>query len=106
MKKLNYCNSYIPILLLLLLCNSCEKNIDLQLDKTPPMLVVEAYINNSIRTYNYVIIGKTVNFNESQFANTAVEKATVTITEGFFEKGKGYQWNPASTVTMKEGKTP
>ncbi|NLR60564.1 DUF4249 domain-containing protein [Chitinophaga polysaccharea] len=106
MKKSNYGNGYIFILLLLLLCNSCEKNIDLQLDKTPPMVVVEAYINNSLRTYNYVIIGKTVNFNESQFANTAVEKATVTITEGVFEKGKGYQWNPASKVAMKEGKTP
>ncbi|MBV8251397.1 MAG: DUF4249 family protein [Chitinophaga sp.] len=103
MKKSN--NGYI-ILLLLFLCCACEKNIDLQLDKSPPMLVVEAYINNSLCTYNYVIIGKTVNFNESQFANTAVEKATVTITEGILDKGKGYQWDASSKVTMKEGKIP
>lgn len=99
-------SNYIFALLILLLCNACEKDIDLQLDKTPPMLVVEAYINNNLRSYNYVIIGKTVNFTESQFANTAVEKATVTITEGDFQKGKGYQWNTAAKVTMKEGKMP
>ncbi|RFS26904.1 DUF4249 domain-containing protein [Chitinophaga silvatica] len=106
MKKVNYFIGNIIVLLSIFFCSSCEKDIDLQLDKTPPMLVVEAYINNNLRTYNYVIIGKTVNFNESQFANTAVEKATVTITEGTFEKGTGYRWNANSKVTMKEGKMP
>lgn len=62
-----------------MLFTSCEKVIDLKLDATEPVLVIEGNITNQAGPY-YVKLTKTVNFNEPS-NYPAVNSATVIITD-------------------------
>jgi hypothetical protein len=80
---------------------SCEKNIDLKIDNYKPLLVVEAYINNQMSEYNYVVLSRSLEYFSTDFQGTAVSNARVTITEGEF-KNNQYVWNATSKVQLAE----
>jgi hypothetical protein len=80
---------------------ACEKNIDIKIDNNEPLLVVEAYINNQMRDYNYVVLSRSLDYFSSDFQGAAVSNATVTITEGEIINQQ-YVWNPSSKVQLFE----
>lgn len=59
---------------------SCEKVVDLDLDKAPQALVIEAILHDSIGD-NYVIISKSKPFNENTGSFETVSRATVVISD-------------------------
>jgi hypothetical protein len=85
---------------------SCERNFDIQLEENEPQLVVEAYINNELPLFNYVILGRSQGYYENGFENLPVTGATVSITEGTLTDNNVYSWNQATKKRLKEGKLP
>lgn len=88
------------------LFTSCEKDFDIKLRQNTPLLIVEAYINNELTSYNYVVLGKSQDYFNTNFENIAVSGAKVSITEGVLKPDHSYEWNAASTVTMREVRIP
>jgi len=84
---------------------SCERNFDIKLENNETQLIVEAYINNELPLYNYVILGHSQGYYDEGFENIPVTGATVTITEGTLV-GNEYSWNQATKKRLKEGKLP
>ena len=84
---------------------SCERNFDIKLEDNEQQLIVEAYINNELPLYNYVILGHSQGYYDNGFENIPVTGATVTITEGTFVNNV-YSWNQATKKRLKEGKLP
>lgn len=80
---------------------SCEKNIDLTIKNYKPLLVVEAYINNQMREYNYVVLSRSLQYFSTDFQSIGVSNATVSITEGEV-KNNQYVWNTSSKVQLAE----
>jgi hypothetical protein len=69
------------------------------------MLVVEAYINNEMREYNYVVLSRSLDYLSLDFQSAPVANATVTITEG--ERfNNDYKWDPATKVQLFEANFP
>ncbi|THU38376.1 DUF4249 domain-containing protein [Niastella caeni] len=100
--------SYIPVFLAFAMVAiiSCERNFDIVLKDNQPQLIVEAYINNELPLYNYVILGRSQNYYDPGFENLPVTGATVTITEGTLLANNSYQWNAASKKQLKEARLP
>jgi hypothetical protein len=111
-KKIDYTNMVLTTLykMLLLLCSicsliyfsACEKVIDIDVKANQPQLVVEAYINNEIPQYNYVVLSRSQNYFAPDFQSIPVKNALVTITEGVQNNNQQYVWNAASTRVLKE----
>src|SRR4051794_24601159 len=78
--------------LLLASLTSCEKNFDINVQANQPLLVVEAYINNEMPAYNYVILNRSLDYLSLDFQSTPVTDAIVTITEGE-HANEGYLWD-------------
>jgi hypothetical protein len=99
---------YITILLgsLITIFASCERNFDIALKNNQPQLVVEAYINNELPFYNYVVLGRSQDYYAPGFENVPVTGATVTITEGTLLANNSYNWNLATRKQLKEGRLP
>lgn len=93
------------ITMLLVSFMACERNFDIKLADNEPQLIVEAYINNELPLYNYVILGRSQNFYDDGFENIPVSGAMVTITEGTLN-GNTYTWNATTKKRLKEGKLP
>jgi hypothetical protein len=85
---------------------SCERDFDIPLKNNEPQLIVEAYINNELPLFNYVILGNSQDYYAAGFENVPVTGATVTITEGTLQANNTYAWNTASKKTLKEGRLP
>jgi hypothetical protein len=85
---------------------SCERDFDIPLKNNEPQLIVEAYINNELPLFNYVILGNSQDYYSPGFENVPVTGATVTITEGTLLANNTYAWNTASKKTLKEGRLP
>ncbi|WP_207513655.1 DUF4249 family protein [Longitalea luteola] len=85
---------------------SCERDFDIALKNNQPQLIVEAYINNELPFYNYVILGRSQSYFEPGFENISVSGATVTITEGTLLTNNTYNWDLASKRQLKEGRLP
>ena len=64
------------------------------------MLVVEAYINNEMPSYNYVVLNRSLDYLSLDFQSTPVTDATVSITEGA-QTRDGYLWDTATKVQLK-----
>ncbi|MCG2617509.1 DUF4249 domain-containing protein [Terrimonas sp. NA20] len=97
--------------LLGLLCTvillSCERDFDVKLSSGKPMLVVEAYINNLMPEYNYVILSRSQDYYSPDFRSLIVAGARVSITEGELATDRrSYVWDPASKVTLSETTDP
>src|SRR4051794_4835394 len=89
----------IAALLLITLFISCEKNFNIKVSGNTPKLVVEAYINNEMRTYNYVVLSRSVDYLSPNFESIPVKDASVTITEGE-RAGDGYNWDTTTKVQL------
>ena len=81
--------------------NSCTKDFDIKVKSNEPQLVVEAYINNEMRQYNYVVLSRSLDYFSTDFQSAPVTNATVTITEGEFINNQ-YSWDENSKVQLKE----
>ncbi len=84
---------------------SCEKDFDVEVPANKPMLVVEGYINNEMRLYNYVVLTRSLDYLSLDFQSTPVSNATVTITEGE-RVGNEYKWDSASKVRLYSANVP
>lgn len=85
---------------------SCERDFDIVLKNNETQLIVEAYINNQLPLYNYVILGNSQDYYQPGFENIPVTGATVTITEGTLLADNTYAWNTATKKQLKEGRLP
>jgi hypothetical protein len=101
--------------LCLLLCStgiiaslaSCEKNIDLKVEANENQLVVEAYINNIMAQYNYVVLSRSQDYFSPNFQAIAVNGAMVSITEGIRLPDNTYQWDTTNgKVYLQELNNP
>lgn len=81
---------------------SCEKDFDIGLDQGESMLIVEAYINNEIPEYNYVVLSRSQDYYSPDFQSIAVINANVSITEGVLQPDQSYQWDPSTRVQLTE----
>lgn len=100
--------SFLFLLVLMGICagiTSCKKDIDIDVPANKPLLVVEAYINNEMPYYNYVILTRSLDYLSTNFQSTPVKDAVVTITEGD-RAGDGYVWDSTSTVQLKPIRFP
>jgi hypothetical protein len=84
---------------------SCEKDFDIAMEDYKPILVVEAYINNQLRDYNYVVLSRSLEYFSTDFQSIGVSNATVSITEGEIVNNQ-YVWNNASKVQLAEANVP
>jgi hypothetical protein len=82
MKSSNY--KYLFIFIGLLLLSSCEKEIQIDLNKTNPRFVIEGNINNIIGN-STIRVTKTLNFDQNN-EYPAVSGALVTITDTLLNK--------------------
>lgn len=96
----------LTVILSLVIFASCERDFDIKIKTNEPQLVVEAYINNAMPLYNYVILSKSKNFYEPGFQNIPVSGATVSITEGVLLPDNKYQWDETSVTRMREASLP
>jgi hypothetical protein len=99
---------YIMIFLATLLVSvaSCERDFTIALKTGEPQLIVEAYINNEMPLYNYVILSRSQSYFDTGFQNIPVRGAQVTITEGALLANNTYQWDRSSTRELKEADIP
>jgi hypothetical protein len=84
---------------------SCERDFDIKVNSHQPKLVVEAYINNELPLYNYVILGRSQDYYAPDFTNVPVTGARVAITEGRLISGQ-YEWDASSRKELKEAALP
>lgn len=84
---------------------SCEKNFNISVKANKPQLVVEAYINNLMREYNYVILSHSLDYLSTSFQGTPVAHAGVFITEGEIVNHQ-YKWDSATRVQLVEASLP
>ncbi len=88
------------------LCHvSCIKDFNINTKTNKPQLVVEAYINNLMREYNYVALSRSLDYLSTNFQSTPVSKASVFITEGEV-KNKQYNWDPSTKIQLVESDLP
>lgn len=85
--------------------SSCEKDFEIKMKDNKPLLVVEAYINNEMRDYNYVILSRSLDYFSTDFQGISVANATVTITEGERVNDQ-YVWDVTTKVNMVEANLP
>ncbi len=83
----------------------CEKNIDIELKQAPQQLIVEAYINNELPQYNYVILSRSQDYYQPNFQSLPVSNAQVTITEGSVQNS-AIVWDVANKTTLTEINSP
>jgi hypothetical protein len=95
----------ITVFIFCALFTSCEKNFDIKVSSNTPKLVVEAYINNEMRAYNYVILSRSVDYLSPNIESTPVTDATVIITEGE-RGGDGYNWDTNKKVQLQSLNIP
>lgn len=90
----------------LLLFAGCEKNINISLPSGSPQLVVEAYINNEIPEYNYVILSRSQTLDNADIRSIPVKNALVKITAGDVQSNRTVRWDSNSTVVLREVAIP
>ena len=85
---------------------SCEKDFDINLKPNKPLLIVEGYINNELPLYNYVVLGRSQDYFNTDFENIAVTGASVSITEGRLLPNNSYEWNAGTKRELREARIP
>jgi hypothetical protein len=106
MKRMTTIRMMIAALLTTLVLAACEKEIDLDLDPGKPQLVVEAYINNLLPQYNYVLLSRSQNFFDPLLQSLPVTGASVAITEGSQQPNGSIAWDAATRTVLGELNTP
>lgn len=97
-------------LALLLVCFSiclvsCIKDFDITVKNNKPQLVVEAYINNLVPQYNYVVLSRSLDYLSTSFQGSPVANAGVYITEGSVINGQ-YNWEASTKIQLMESGAP
>jgi hypothetical protein len=92
---------YYAYVFLLLLFTACERDFDIDVKTNKQQLIVEAYINNEMPEYNYVVLSRSQDYYAPDFSGLPVKGAEVSITEGSI-LNNNYVWDPASRVILKE----
>jgi hypothetical protein len=85
---------------------SCEKDFEIDLKPNIPLLIVEGYINNELPLYNYVILGRSQDYFNTDFENIPVTGARVSITEGRLLPDNTYEWRPETKKELTEARIP
>lgn len=85
---------------------SCERDFDIEVKGNQPKLIVEAYINNELPLYNYVILGRSQDYYAPDFTNVPVTGAKVSVTEGSLISGNNYEWDASTRKELKETALP
>lgn len=94
------------ILLIYCICLvSCIKDFDIIVKGNQPKLVVEAYINNLMREYNYVILSRSLDYLSTSFQSAPVTRASVYITEGEVKDNR-YNWDQSTKIQLVEAALP
>ena len=96
---------FVVLIFLCLACTSCVKDFNINIKSNKPLLVVEGYINNQMREYNYVIMSRSLDYLSANFQSTPVGGASVSITEGEIINSR-YVWNPATRIQLREANLP
>lgn len=81
---------------------ACEKNFDIVVKANKPLLVVEGYINNAMRPYNYVILTRSQDYYDTSLLGLPVSGAIVTVTEGTMQSDHTYNWDASSRAVLQE----
>ncbi len=98
-----YSNVIFPLIMAFAcFATSCKKNITVDLGANEPHLIVEAYINNLMPQYNYVLLTRSINYFDQQFTGIAVSDAQVAITEGELMPDKTIAWNNSGKMFLEE----
>lgn len=84
---------------------SCERDFDIDIKPNKPMLIVEGYINNEMREYNYVVLSRSQDYYSTTLENLPVDGAKVIITEGTLQ-ADSIAWDYAHAVTLRERSIP
>lgn len=84
---------------------SCIKDFDISVKKNNPQLVVEAYINNLVPQYNYVVLSRSLDYLSSSFQGSPVANAGVYVTEGSVVNGQ-YNWDASTKIRLLESGLP
>ncbi|WEK34330.1 MAG: DUF4249 domain-containing protein [Candidatus Pseudobacter hemicellulosilyticus] len=95
-------NKYLLWLLAPLLLAACERDFNIEVDMGPPRLIVEAYVNNLLPLYNYVVLSRSQDYYSADLDNVPVSGATVTITEGTVQADRSIRWDTANRAVMQE----
>ncbi len=97
-------NNVLSIYLAVLCCafSSCKKNIDINLGSNEPHLIVEAYINNLMPEFNYVLLTRSINYFDDQFMGVGVTDAQVAITEGELLANGSIAWNNSNKIQLEQ----
>ncbi|MGN6491886.1 MAG: hypothetical protein ACTHLE_07805 [Agriterribacter sp.] len=95
---------FILMILMAQFClTSCERDFDIDIKPNQPMLIVEGYINNEMREYNYVVLSRSQDYYSTTIENLPVAGAKVTVTEGT-PHNDSIAWDDAHAVTLRENK--
>jgi hypothetical protein len=99
--------SIIPVLTVIVVTCfiSCIKDFDLHTKTNQPQLVVEAYINNLMPEYNYVVLSRSLEYLSTEFQGSPVSKAGVFITEGEIINNQ-YTWKESTKIQLVEADLP
>jgi len=81
---------------------SCEKEINIKVPPTTPLLVVEAYVNQAYPHLNYVILSKSVDYLSSQMGQNPVNGATIYLMEGDKNLDGSYTWDSTSRRKLSQ----
>jgi hypothetical protein len=81
---------------------ACEKNFDIVVKPNKPLLIVEGYVNNVMRPYNYVILSKSQDYYSTNLLALPVSGAVITVTEGTMLFDHTYSWDAASKTVLNE----
>ncbi|MFT3948378.1 MAG: hypothetical protein QM763_15520 [Agriterribacter sp.] len=81
---------------------SCERDFDIEVKPNKPMLVVEGYINNAMREYNYVVLSRSQDYYSTALENLPVSGARVTVTEGTAQPDNSIVWDDDNAVVLRE----
>lgn len=85
---------------------SCERDFHIDLKTGDPELVVEAYINNELPTFNYVVLTFSQGYYDTSVQSIPVTGAYVTITEGFLDADGTYNWDRSTEKRLVEADVP
>lgn len=106
MKKVSTIAIRYSVVLLLIVFMGCEKDFNIDVKPNVPILVVEAYINNLLPEYNYVILSRSQNYYAPDFQSLPVSAARVSVTQGVRLADFSYQWDETSKIQMTEMTRP
>lgn len=85
---------------------SCERDFHIDLKSGEQELVVEAYINNELPLFNYVVLTHSQDYYDTSVQSIPVTGALVTVTEGGLGTNGNYEWDQSTRKRLIEADVP